>query len=1053
MHLRLLLASIVTFSGAAGAAGDGKLRFNRDIRPILSDNCFACHGFDTKKREAGLRLDTPEGAYAVTDGVQAIKPGDLKRSEVWTRINSDDEDEVMPPPESHKKLNPRQKASIKRWIEEGAAYQMHWAFEAPVKPVVPVFSSLSSVVSEGGNAAKLSTENSAPRTHPIDAFIIDRLLREGLSLSPEANRETLVRRVAFTLTGLPPTVNEVDEFMADKAPDAYEKMVERHLASPRHGEEMARHWLDVARYGDTHGLHLDNERQMWAYRDWVVRAFNDNLPFDQFTIWQLAGDLLPNATRDQLVATGFNRCNVTTSEGGAIAEEFVHRYAVDRTSTTIETWMGLTAGCAVCHDHKFDPLTTKEFYSLYSFFHSAADPGMDGNVSTTAPFVDLPLPSQQETLKKAAQREADELKRLDTLAAGATCVDPSEIDPPPAGGTVRDVLFDDAWPIGGVAKNTTRNATAWTLDPAFGAHSGRRVLHQRNSFFHEDSLGQMLAPITVPAQAQFEVWVRLDPNDPPQVLAVALETTAGKKRAWWGGEAAAGPLANLPAAEKRGPLPKPGEWSRLAFRADDLGLKEGQHVTGFTLQEAGGIVWWDAFTVAGESNPAADTLASFTAWWNAATKKESAELPADLRKVFAAGPGKEATPGEVAHLRAFYLSRIARPVNAELAKQRDAWLRARVEKDAASAAITGTFVFRDLDKPRDSFVMVRGQYDKPGDKVEPATPAVFPALKKARPDVRATRLDLAKWLVSPEHPTTARVTANRFWQQIFGTGLVKTSNDFGSQGEMPSHPELLDWLAVHFRESGWDVKALVRLMVTSATFRQSSVVTPDLVKRDPENRLYARGPRFRLDAEQLRDNALFVSGLINLEMGGRGVMPYQPPNIWEPVGYGDSNTRYYLQDHGAALYRRSLYTFIKRTAPAPFLTNFDAPNREQSCARRERSNTPLQALQLMNDVQHFEAARAFAEQLLLKGGSTPAERIAHAYRCVLARLPTAEETAIVTQALERHIARYAQDAAAARKVISNGESKRRADLPAPEFAAWTLVANLILNLDETVTRN
>jgi hypothetical protein len=1021
--MRVLL--LIALAGGVAHAAEQPLSFNRDIRPILSDKCFACHGFDAKKRKADRRLDTPEGAYAVLDGVQAIKPGDLTKSGAWLRITSTDEDEVMPPPEFHKRLTASEKATIKRWIEQGAKYQKHWAFEAPVKPALPA------------------------NGHPIDAFIAARLGDEGLTMSHEADRATLIRRASFALTGLPPTVREADAFLGDKGAGAYERMVARYLASPHFGEEMARHWLDVARYADTHGLHLDNERQMWAYRDWVVRAFNENLPFDQFTTWQLAGDLLPDATHDQLTATGFNRCNVTTGEGGALAEEFVYRYAVERTATAIETWMGLTAGCAVCHDHKYDPLTTKEFYSLYSFFYSAADPGMDGNIDTTAPFVDLPNAKQQQALREATQREAGELMRLDALAANATYADPAELQPPPPRQSVRDVIFDDVWPIGGVAKNTTRNATDWTP----GGHSGRRAVRQRNSFFHEDSLAQMLAPITVPAQAQFEVWVKPDAHDPPKILALALDTTAGRKRAWWGSEIASGPLAGLPPGEKHGALPEPGAWSRLTFTAADLGLKEGQRITGFDLQEAGGVVWWDALSVAGESNPATDTLASFTAWWKTAAKKESAELPAPLRKILAAGPKPDAAPDQVAKLRAFYLARIARPVDAALSRQREAWSRAQADRQAVDTAVTGTLVFRDLERPRESFVMIRGQYDKPGDRVEPATPAIFPALQKAKPDARPTRLDLAKWLVSPEHPTTARVTVNRLWQQLFGTGLVKTSNDFGSQGEMPSHPELLDWLAVHFRESGWDVKMLVRLMVTSATFRQSSVMSDELEKRDPENRLYARGPRFRLDAEQLRDNALFVSGLINLEMGGRGVNPYQPPNIWEPVGYGDSNTRYFLQDHGPALYRRSIYTFLKRTAPAPFMSNFDAPNREQSCTRRERSNTPLQALQLMNDTQHFEAARACAAQLMLKGGNTPAERIGYAYRSILARPPTAQEIAIVQQTFGRHLARYAQDSAAAQKVISNGESKPPSDLPAPELAAWTLVANLLLNLDETITRN
>ena len=861
MLFRLLLASFIAFAAAVHAAGDGQVRFNQDIRPILSDKCFACHGFDAKNRKAGRRLDTPEGAYAVSDDVQAIKPGDLSKSEAWKRIATDDEDDVMPPLDTHKKLTAEEKALIKRWVQQGAPYQKHWAFEPPVKVAPP----------------EIRNPQSAIR-NPIDAFITDRLRREGLALSLEADCETLIRRVAFATTGLPPTVKEVDAFLADVSPDAYEKMVDGYMASPRYGEEMARHWLDVARYGDTHGLHLDNERQMWAYRDWVIRAFNQNLSFDQFTVWQLAGDLLPDATQEQLTATGFNRCNVTTSEGGAIAEEFTYRYAVDRTSTMAETWLGLTAGCAVCHDHKFDPISAKEFYSLYAFFQSNADPAMDGNALLTKPVLRLATPEQEKKLKELQAKAAALQKQVDEKLA-------------------------------------------------------------------------------------------------------AVEYT--------------------------------------------------------------------------EPDPATDPAQSFLAWQKASAGKDTPGVPAEIAKLLKDSPKRAGKPEQVKQLREYFLQYVCAQTKdqfAALSKERDA---VKAKADEFDKSIPSTFIWNDLPQPRESFVMVRGQYDKPGDKVEPATPAIFPPLKKANPSGRATRLDLARWLVAPEHPLTARVTVNRFWQQFFGTGLVKTSFDFGSQGSVPSHPELLDWLAVHFRESGWDTRALVRLMLTSATFRQSSSASRELWQRDPENRLYARGPRFRLDAEQIRDNALFVSGLMNHEMGGKGVRPYQPPNIWEPVGFGGggSNTRFYTQDSGPALYRRSLYCFLKRTAPPPWLTNFDGPNREQFCTVRERSNTPLQALQLMNDVQHFEAARALGQRLMTESRATSAERIALGYRIVLSRKPTPDEIAVVQDALAKFLAKFQQDHAAAKKTVHNGESKPNADLPEPELAAWTLVANLILNLDETVTRN
>jgi hypothetical protein len=852
-HTPTLLAAVLAASALPVSAETRS--FNQDIRPILSDKCFACHGIDAAHRKGELRLDTQEGAFGKAEsGAVAIKPGDPKGSELWVRINATDDDEIMPPPKSHKTISPAEKERIHEWIEQGAKYQKHWSFETPVKVALPA--------TTGRNA--------------VDAFIFDRLKREGLAPLPEADKTTLIRRVSFALKGLPPSVAEVDAFLADASPDAYEKLVDRLLASPQFGEEMARHWLDVARYGDTHGMHLDNERSMWLFRDWVVGAFNKNMPFSQFTIEQLAGDLLPNPTDDQLIATGFNRNNVTTGEGGALDAEFIFRYAVDRTSTTAQTWMGMTAGCAVCHDHKFDPLSQKEFYQLYAFFHSSADPAMDGNALLVSPTMKVIAPEQKKTLaEKEAQRTAA-AKRLEDAMKSLDYVDPA---------TLGDVVEPDS-----------------SLSQWISKHEGK------------------------------------DTKDLPADVNKILKRKPDAKRS----------------AEQEKVI-----------------------------------------------------LDHFLANVNPKTKAVIGPLKADV---------------------------------------------AKLEKEVAEfdKALPASFIMRDLDKPRDSFVMMRGAYDKPGDKVGRDVPAAFPPLpNKEKP----TRLDLAKWLVADNHPLTARVTVNRFWQQFFGVGLVKTSGDFGSQGQPPSHPELLDWLAVDFRENGWNMKKIVRLLVTSATFRQSSDAPAALWKRDPENRLVARGPRLRLDAEVVRDNALAVSGLLDLTMGGRGVRPYQPPNIWEPVAYIRSNTANYKADTGNALYRRSLYTFLKRTAPPPFMANFDAPSREQSCAMRERSNTPLQALQLMNDVQHIEAARVFAGKIITQGGATPAERIAFAYRTALARKPSPEEIEIVSAAYKQHLAAYEQTPAEAAKFIRQGESAPQAGIPEPEFAAWTLIANLVLNLDETINRN
>ncbi|HVL11311.1 MAG TPA: PSD1 and planctomycete cytochrome C domain-containing protein [Gemmata sp.] len=1003
------------------------IEFNRDVRPILADNCFSCHGADAKARKAKLRLDTPEGAFEERKRGAAITPGDLKASELWTRVTLDG-DGVMPPAESKKHLTAAQKETLRLWIEQGAKYQKHWSFEPIIRPAPPDTKS----------------------RNPIDAFLAARLRQEGLTQTGAADRETLIRRVAFALTGVPPTPKEVDAFLADTSPDAYEKMVDRYLASLRFGEEMARHWLDVARYADTHGLHLDNERSMWKYRDWVVKAFNDNLPFDKFTVYQLAGDLLPKPTPDHLAATGFNRCNVTTGEGGSIEPEWLYRNAVDRASTAVQAWLGLTAGCAVCHDHKFDPISQNEFYSLYAFFYSSSDPALDGNVSTTGPFVKMPTPAQKAALETAAEAETDARKKLNEAAAKTDYTDPADTKEPPKSRNVADVIFDDAFALAMTDRNTSRNAAEWVTDPPFGAKSGRRVLRQANSFYHEDAITPRLRPVVVPAKGAFEAWVYLDEHDPPRAVAVQL---AGAKKVWWGQEAtAAAPYAGGVLGTRLGPLPAPGRWAKLAVATADLGLKDGQQIGSITLQEYGGVIYWDAVAFTGETTGTNDPLASFRAWWKGLGGKAPSELSADLNSVATGGPDKKHAPEQVAKLRAFYLAFVARPQTEDLARAQAAWEKARADHLAAADAIPGTMVFGDLPVPRDAFVMLRGQYDKPGDKVVPATPAVFPPMKPKPAGARFNRLDLANWIVAPENPLTARVAANRLWQQFFGTGLVKTSGDFGTQGELPSHPELLDWLASEYRKD-WDTKRFVKLLVTSDAFRRDSRQPPAERAKDPENRLLSRGPRFRLDAEQLRDNALFVSGLMNHEMGGRGVNTYQPPNIWEPIGYGDSNTRYYLQDHGAALYRRSLYVFIKRTAPQPFLTNFDATNREQLCAVRDRTNTPLQALQLMNDVQHFEAARALAERILAEGGKTTEERLAFLYRTVLSRRPDADEVRLLSTALDRQRAIFDRDPQAAKAVVRAGESKPRGVAPEPETAAWTLVCNLVLNLDETLTRN
>lgn len=1020
----LILGSPVLASAAT------RLDFNRDIRPILSDNCFACHGFDANKRKAGLRLDTAEGAYKVVDGVQGIKPGDPAASSILQRILSQDPDEIMPPPESHKKVTPEQAKILERWIQEGAVYQQHWAFVPPVKAPVPAIK---------GTQIR----------NPIDAFIQERLQKENLPFAAEANKETLIRRVTLDLTGLPPTVAEVDAFLADTSVDAYEKVVNRLLKSQRYGEHMGRQWLDVARYADTHGLHLDNERSMWPYRDWVVRAFNDNLPFDDFTRWQLAGDLLPQATVDQQIASGFNRCNVTTSEGGSIAEEFVFRYAVDRTDTTVAVWMGLTAGCAVCHDHKYDPISQKEFYSLYAFFNSAADPAMDGNILLTPPILRLSTSEQKQelaSLDKQISAKNGEIKEAITKLQYS---DPAQQTPPPAVISSHNVWFEDSFPPDVKVQSTNDKATFVTAKEGL-VQSGQVALRRTATGVAQDYFSGG-ASFDVPPNGVISAYCYIDPENPPTSIMLQFHVGGGwNHRAFWGEEGAI-PFGQVrtPSRVKMGAMPKSGEWVKLSIPIDKIGLKPGMKVEGYAFTQFGGTITWDNLSMSSRVDPAKDTQWSWKVWVEKNQGRRVEGLPQDLQTLVRGKKANEWTPEETKAVQYWWFENEYQGARELVGAIRSTKLQFESERKALEDLIPATFIMADLPQPRDSFIMQRGQYDQPGEKVQRGTPAIFPPLSNAN---QPTRLDLANWLLTADHPLTTRVTVNRLWQQFFGTGLVKTTNDFGSQGEPPSHPELLDWLAVHFRENRWDMKAFVKFLVTSHTYRQNAAFTAESLQRDPENRLLSRGPRYRADAEVIRDSALFVSGLLSAEIGGKGVRPYQPENIWEPVGFGGSNTRNYIQDTGSSLYRRSLYTFWKRTAPPPAMINFDAPNRESYCLRRERSNTPLQALNLMNDVQYFEAARNFAQQILLQKEKSTDARITTAFRSALGRYPSAQEAEIICKTLDQHLADYQNRPEEAKQAITFGATPPDPSLNPQELAAWTLTTNLILNLDETVTK-
>ncbi len=1005
--------------------GNDSVSYQRDIRPILSDHCFACHGPDEQERKADLRLDIDLRSEAAE--LLALDKPDS--SILWQRITSDDGDEVMPPPDFHKPLKDNQRQLIRKWLEQGADFQQHWSFLSPSKPAIP--------------------ENGEP--NPIDAFLSAKLSESKLVPNSTADRATLFRRITLDLTGLPPTLEESQRFMDDTSPDAYEKWIDVLMQRISYGEHMARYWLDLARYADTHGLHLDNERSMWPYRDWVVQAFHQNLRFDEFTRWQLAGDLLKNPTREQLIASGFNRCNVSTSEGGSINDEWIYRYAVDRTSTMAEVWMGLTAGCAVCHDHKFDPLSTRDYYSLYAFFHSAADPAMDGNIIDTPPVLRL----FSEVDKEANAKLDKQLEAIETeLSVAVSKVeyhDPAEMDPPPAVRNHEVILLDDAFPEGAkLEKESSRN---WLPQQSNPVHSGKLALKQTFRELGQSAFKEGADEFTMVANTTIFAYCFLDPENPPQAIMLQFYSDGWKHRAVWGDDTKIPNEDEAPEALNMGALPTLGEWVRLEVNSTKLGIKVSTKLNGFALTQFGGTVTWDKLGTSSKTDITKDVTWSYAAWREANLGKGAAEIPSKLRDIVRSKKYADWTEQDSKDVFDYWL--INRYADSE--KELGSLKTKRKTLEKQKAAIEGktplTFVMAELPKPRESFVMMRGAYDKPGEKVARRVPDFLPPLPKREDDLDYDRLDLANWLVSGKHPLTARVTVNRIWQQFFGVGLVKTSADFGSQGESPSHPELLDWLAVQFVEDGWDIQAMVKRMVTSKAYRRSSLVREDLLLSDPENRLLARGPRLRLDAEVLRDQALFVSGLLVDRVGGKGVNPYQPPNIWEPVGFGRSNTRFYTQGKGDELYRRSLYTFLKRTAPPPFMSTFDAPNREQSCSFRERSNTPLQALQLMNDIQHIEAARNFAQRILTQGGRDAGERILWAWQTVLGRRPSSDEVHVVESTLQTHTERFRNDIAATKELIGYGESKADDSIAPPELAAYTMIANLLLNLDEAICRN
>jgi hypothetical protein len=1049
-----VLASAAQVSWAAEVATPvDTIDFNRDIRPILSNNCYQCHGFDDEGRAAEMRLDTFEGATAQReDGSFAIVPGKSAESLVIERITHDDADLRMPPPDSGKELSAAQIELLRRWIDGGAKYAAHWSFVPPARPELP------------------AVKNAAWARNPIDRFVLHKLEQSGLAPSPEADRRTLVRRVALDLTGLPPTPDEVNQFVADTRDDAYEQMVDRYLASPRYAERMTMHWLDQARYADTHGYNNDGERTQWPWRDWVLNAFHNNMPYDQFIVDQLAGDMRENATDQQRLATGFGRNHVITSEGGIIEEEYRVEYVADRVHTTATVFLGLSMQCARCHDHKFDPISQRDYFRYFAFFNNVPEGILDygGAIVSAAPYVRVPSPFQVPRFEELNQKIANiERQRTERAAAADDSfnrwtADAAKLPPPKPlpSGLVAHIKLNE------MQGGTTHDA----VDPARegkivgsanwvkGAHSGALQFDGKTHI----ELGQLVEfehdqPFSIGA------WIRPTANEP--IAVVTKMDDANQYRGFdlliEQGKPAVHIIHQFPLSALKVKAKAPltlDVWHHVVVTYD--GSSRGAGVTLFVNGEQVPLeVAHDSLAGTIKTpQPVRIGMRSQSVPFRGAiddVQFYSARLSADhARQLFdeqrlvslhdlLAVPADKRSPIAQQLLRDYWLANFDEP-HRELTAQLAA---ARQEMAEFQKSIVPTMVMQELPTPRTAHILKRGEYDQPVEAVTAGVPANLPPLPDGAP---ANRLGLAQWMVDPGNPLTARVTVNRWWQMIFGIGIVETVEDFGLQGASPSHPELLDWLATEFIASGWNVKALQKLIVTSATYRQSSAVTPALLERDPKNLLLTRGARFRLPAEMVRDNALAISGLLVEKLGGPSVYPYQPPGLWEDVSVEQRMS--YKADTGPSLYRRGMYTFWKRTCPPPGMITFDAPDRETCVVRRAITNTPLQALVLMNDPTYVEAARKLAERVMTEATATDEARLDRALLLAVAREARAAEREALLPLLQSALTQFRAEPVRAEGLLSIGQSPRDAKLDVAELAAWTTLCSIILNLDETISK-
>ncbi|HMF10899.1 MAG TPA: DUF1553 domain-containing protein, partial [Gemmataceae bacterium] len=908
--------------------------------------------------------------------------------------------------------------------------------------------------------------------NPIDYFVLAELEKKGLQPAPEADRRTLARRASLDLIGLPPDPAEVEAFVKDTRPDAYERYVDHLLESPHWGEHRGRYWLDAARYADTHGIHFDNYREMWAYRDWVINAFNKNLPFDRFTINQLAGDLLPDRTLDQQVASGFNRCNITTNEGGAINEEYLVLYTRDRVETTSQTFMGLTAGCAVCHDHKFDPITMRDFYSMAAFFNNTTQAAMDGNIKDTPPTILVPRPEDRprwetisrelaEVRKQAEARKQSARAEFDKWQTTASAASVSATAP--RDGLDVHALLNEGGPnavtalVNGQLRSlTSTKPLSWqpghVAAQAYASHIGVALqIDDAGNFEKNQAFSYGTWVKLTKAGQSGSLLARMDDKNDYRGWDLWVENNrvAAHLVSKWDQDAMK-VVANTPL--------KLNQWYHVFVTYDGSAKAAGlkihvngvpQQVTPQPDQLQGSIRTTVPLKITqrhtGQGVEGA-LLQDLRVYNRALTGLEVEQLAKTTRAAWiAAKPADKRTAEENNELYDWWLASTDKPYH-ELAGKLHSLQQ---EETAMRSRGTVTHVMQERPEPAMAYVLNRGEYDKRRDPVKPDTPKSLPEMPA---DLPKNRIGFAQWLLRPDHPLTARVTVNRFWQELFGTGIVRTTGDFGVSGELPTHPELLDWMAVEFRESGWDVKKFFKMLVTSATYRQSAATTPEKLEKDPQNRFLSRGPRFRMDAEMIRDYALAASGLLVEKIGGPSVKPYQPEGVWEAVAMIGSNTRDYKRDSGSNLYRRSMYTFWKRAAPPASMDIFNAPSRETCTVRRERTDTPLQALVTLNDPQFVEAARNLAQRALTECGDKPESRIDFIARRLLARPFRAEETQVVQNNLNELLAHYKAHADEAKKVIAVGESKADPKLDAAELAAWTMAVNELMNLDEVLNK-